>query len=155
MAPAPTSTITTTETIIVVATSTTNTMGRGTVMEDVEVMEVQDMEVQDMEVQDMVPLGIMETVIIITRVITRGNAVKPGAHSSTHKASSLTVASTGTRSTTGLLLSLQNVTVPTGKEMFTSSFFINQGSFSDVKFISHATKDTICLKKTVQDIQSY
>ena len=138
-----------------VATSTTNTMGRGTMKEDVEVMEVQDMEVQDMEVQDMevqdmevqdmVPMGNVETVMVIniTRIIAQVNAVKPDAHLSTHRASSLTVASMGTRSTTGRPWSLQNVTVPTGKEVFALSF--NEGSFSDVRFISHITKDTICL----------
>ena len=121
MAPAPTSTITTTETIIVVATSTTNTMGRGTMIEGMKVTEVQGTE--DM---DMVPMDNMEMVmvmaidmafIVITRVITRGNAVKPGALSSTHKPSSLTAASMDTRSTTGRPWSLQNVTAPTGKEV--------------------------------------
>ena len=158
MAPAPTSTITTTETIIVVATSTTNTMGRGTMMEDVGVMEIQDMEVKDMEIQDMEvqdmevqDMGYVETVMVIniTRIIAPVNAVKPDAHLSTHKASSLTVASMGTRSMTGRLLSLQNVTVPTGKEVFALSFFIYEGSFSDVRFFSHVTKDTICLKMRV------
>ena len=97
-------------------------------MEDVEVMEVQDMEVQDMEVQDMEEIGLMDNmgavmlmainmaVIVITRIIAQGNAVKLGGHSSTHKASSLTAASMGTRSTTGRPQNLQNVTVPTGKK---------------------------------------
>ena len=109
---------------------------------EIQDMEVQDMEVQDMEVQDM---GNVETVMVIniTRIIAPVNAVKPDAHLSTHRASSLTVASMGTRSTTGRPWSLQNVTVPTGKEVFALSF--NEGSFSHVRFISHITKDIICL----------
>ena len=103
MAPAPTSTITTMETIIMVMTTgTTNMVERGIkAMEDIEAIE-------DM-VMDM----------LMARTIAVSIAVKPHIRLSTHKASSLTVASMGTRNTTGRPQNLQDVTVLGGKEIMT------------------------------------